>query len=81
MSRVKCEYCGFDLTGIGILGYINHMEIHTEPIVYKVPTDNEMREAFMEIGMPSMIYDAFKYAQPTKMEKKIYRYNSSYGRE
>lgn len=78
-KKVTCEHCGFDLTGIGILGYMQHMEIHTEPIIYKPMTDNELREAFMELNMPRMVYDSFGYAHPTDTEKRIYQDNSPYG--
>lgn len=73
-----CEHCGLDLTGIGLIANINHMNSHNEIAVYKVATDNEMREAFMELGMPKMMYDSFHYAQPTEMEKQIFEDNSRF---
>lgn len=73
-----CETCGMDLTGRGLIANIDHMQSHNAIAVYKVPTDNEMREAFMEMGMPQMMYKLFHYAQPTEMEKQIFEDNSRF---
>lgn len=67
-----------DLTGRGLIANIEHLNSHNEIAVYKVPTDNEVREIFMEIGMPRMMYDAFHLAQPTEMERKIFEDNSRF---
>ena len=72
-----CEHCGMDLTGRGLIANIDHMASHNVH-VYEVPTDNQMREAFMELGMPKMMYDSFHYAQPTEMEKQIFEDNSRF---
>lgn len=71
-----CKKCGEDLTGKGLIAWIEH-SCNTTTVEYKVPTSNEMREFFMEIGMPKMVYEAMGYAVPTKMEKRIYEDNSS----
>jgi hypothetical protein len=71
-----CEKCGEDLTGKGLIAWVDH-PCNTTTVEYKVPTDNEIREFFMELNMPKMAFEAFGYALPTEMEKKIYRDNSS----
>jgi hypothetical protein len=64
---IKCKDCGFDLTGIGILGYIEHMEKHTEPLTIKSLTKKEIKEIFMNVSFSN-----------TKIEKKSYEDNLSY---
>lgn len=67
-----------DLTGRGMIANIDHMNSHNEIAVYKVPTDNELREIMMEMGMPKMAYKAFNLAKPTEMERKIFEDNSRF---
>jgi hypothetical protein len=69
------EGCGDpNCTGKG-MGLIHNIEYHTPKnvIEYGGPmTDNEMRIAFMELGMPDMGFEGMGYAKPTEMERKIY---------
>lgn len=70
---IKCDVCGEDLTGKGILYNVEHFaKCHKTTVVYKVPTDGEMRQMFLELGIPTMVYEFFKYAPPTEMEKIIF---------
>ena len=73
-----CETCGMDLTGRGLIANIDHLNSHNEIAVYKVPTDNEVREIFMEMGMPSIGFTKMNLAQPTEMERKIFEDNSKF---
>lgn len=42
-------------------------------VEYKTPTDNEVRIAMMELGMPKMVFEFMGYAEPTEMERIIYK--------
>lgn len=66
-----CEKCGEDLTGKGLIAWVNHA-CNTTSFEYKVPTDNEVRIFFMEIGMPTLAFDSMGYAKPTEMERMIF---------
>lgn len=67
-----CEKCGEDVQGI--LAWANHPCVGNV-IEYKPMPDNEIRNWFMEIGMPNMGFEALGYAKPTEMERKIFEDN------
>ena len=78
LGKLICKECGLDLTGRGLIANIDHLQSHNKIHVYKVPTDNEMREAFMELGMPKMGFTSMGLAEPTEMERKIFEDNSRF---
>lgn len=76
-----CEKCGEDMTGRGIIAWVEH-PCNVNTIEYRgALPDDEMRESMMHMGMPSMVYELFGYAAPSPMERKIYEDTSPYRRE
>lgn len=72
---MKCDKCGQEIDGI--LAWAEHpCNVHT--IEYREYTDVEIREFFMEIGMPEIGYEALGYAIPTETEKRIFEDNRNY---
>ena len=72
-----CKKCGEDLTGKGIIAFVEH-PCNNRTFEYKPMSDNEIRDASMEIGMPDIWFEAMDIAKPTEMERKIFQDNSTY---
>lgn len=66
-----CKHCGEDLTGKGIIAWIDHP--CSSVGYYSKPTDNETRTRMIEIGMSDFAFDFFGYALPTEMERLIFK--------
>jgi hypothetical protein len=73
IGHFMCDRCG-KIVEQGLMNIIGHeTEYHPTIRVYKIPTDNEMRIAFMELNAPSGLYEAFGFAKPTETEKEIFK--------
>lgn len=64
-----CKKCGQEVDGI--LAWANH-PCNGTTVEYRVYTKNEVRIAFMEMGMPTMGFEAMDLEPPTEMERIIY---------
>lgn len=72
-GMIICKNCGEDMTGKGLIYVMKHLDTHMPAYEYKVPTDNEAREMFLAMGMPLSVFRAFGYAEPTPMERIIFK--------
>lgn len=55
-----------------MLEYATH-PCNGEIVTCKTPTDGETRQMMIELGMPTMVFEFFKYAPLTEMERIIFQ--------
>lgn len=75
-GHYMCNRCGVVIDK-GLMNFVNH-EVEHHSVVYKTPTDNEIRIAFMELGMPDEIFKSLDLDIPSSIERRIYLDNSPF---
>lgn len=63
-----CEKCGEELDGL--MAHVNH-RCPCAPVLERM-SEGEIRTAFIEMGMPTMGFEAMHFAPPTEMERQIF---------